>query len=215
MPDTNGGPKPGKNKKKELLIGAAILGVILLFLFTRKKSSSSGTTTATTTQTAALAQYQQQTQAELTTLASQLQDIHSVVVGHMSSSGSGVASTSSTVTLTPVTQTLMTMLRQALLTDHRTNTTGKTTTTQTQTPPPGPPGTATAALNYGYGVVNTKLGQMIDLGVVGGTVYQVGGGEPVFFGNATDLQQGASSPGEDVYTPISAASWVSSKPQKG
>lgn len=78
---------------------------------------------------------------------------------------------------------------------------------------PGTPGAA-APSTAGYGVVPTKQGTMIYLGTVGGTGYEVGGGAPVYFGNATTLEVGNTNrqAGQDVYTPVAYASQVAKSP---
>lgn len=69
----------------------------------------------------------------------------------------------------------------------------------------------------GMGEVDTALGPMIWLGVTGpgGSTagdFQVGGGAPVFFGNASSLAQGGTqAAGVDVYTPVNYAGQVSAK----
>lgn len=76
------------------------------------------------------------------------------------------------------------------------------------------PAQPSAASSPGFGTVQTAQGQMIWLGVWGSPHYQVGGGAPVYFGNANSLAQGpqAEVPGADVYTPVAYASLVSSAP---
>lgn len=98
---------------------------------------------------------------------------------------------------------------------------GSTQTPPTTTPPPtapappptvpAPPSTGTAppatqAQTPGYGLVQTAQGEMVWLGVnsAGQPIYNVGGGAPVYFGNASALATGAQyeQPGEDIYTPV-------------
>jgi hypothetical protein len=71
-------------------------------------------------------------------------------------------------------------------------------------PPPAP--------SPAYGLVNTAQGLMEWLGVnkAGSPVYNVGGGAPVYFGNASALAQGAQyeQPGYDIYTPVGYAQQV-------
>lgn len=104
---------------------------------------------------------------------------------------------------------------------------------QGQLPAPGTPGTPAAAApaastppaptptQYGYGEVPTSLGEMVWLGVTGaggstGADYQVGGGAPVYFGNASSLAQGGTTQaGVDVYVPVAYAPQVSAKPGGG
>lgn len=68
---------------------------------------------------------------------------------------------------------------------------------------------------YGYGEVPTSRGEMVWLGVTGagGSTagdYQVGGGAPVLFGNASALSEGGTTQaGVDVYTPVAYAGQVS------
>ena len=75
-------------------------------------------------------------------------------------------------------------------------------------PPPAapPPPQVPAPATPGYGLVNTVKGLMIWLGLnqPGSPVYNVGGGAPVYFGNANTLAQGAQyeQAGSDIYTPV-------------
>ena len=70
---------------------------------------------------------------------------------------------------------------------------------------------------FGQGLVDTALGPMVWLGVTGagGSTaqdYQVGGGAPVYFGNAGALAQGGTTQaGIDVYTPVGYENLVSQK----
>lgn len=77
-----------------------------------------------------------------------------------------------------------------------------------------PPATASTAKQPGYGLVNTAQGQMVWLGVnqAGAPIYNVGGGAPVYFGNAQALATGGQyeQSGYDIYTPASYANLVSS-----
>jgi hypothetical protein len=92
-----------------------------------------------------------------------------------------------------------------------TSTTPPPTTTPTPAPAPSQPA---APAQVGYGTVTTALGQMIWLGNWGNPHFQVGGGAPVYFGNASSLNQGSQYevPGADIYTPVAYASLVSSAP---
>lgn len=87
-------------------------------------------------------------------------------------------------------------------------------------PPPAPsPATnvVPAAPNYGYGLVNTVQGLMAWLGVntAGSNIFNVGGGAPVYFGNASALAQGGQyeKPGQDIYTPVGYSSQIASTAQ--
>jgi len=77
-------------------------------------------------------------------------------------------------------------------------------------PPPGPHPT----INVGYGIVSTAQGLMDWLGVntKGSKVFNVGGGAPVYFGNAANLATGAQyeQPGYDIYTPVGYGNQVAS-----
>lgn len=68
--------------------------------------------------------------------------------------------------------------------------------------------------NYGYGLVNTVQGLMAWLGVntAGSKIFNVGGGAPVYFGNASALAQGSQyeKPGEDIYTPVGYSGQIAS-----
>lgn len=82
--------------------------------------------------------------------------------------------------------------------------------------PPNPTSSGSVS-GPGYGIVPTKLGTMVWLGTVGQAtnptkVYNVTGGAPVFFGNATSLAQGAHSPGSDIYVPEKYGSFVTKTP---
>ena len=78
------------------------------------------------------------------------------------------------------------------------------------------------ASHVGYGVVNTVLGQMIDLGVEYGTGpqayhgYDVAGGEPVYYGNTEQLAEGTkyAVAGSNVYTPVASAPFVTATPDR-
>lgn len=91
-----------------------------------------------------------------------------------------------------------------------------TAPTSTMTVPPAtaptPAAPAAAAPNQGYGEVDTAQGPMDWLGVWGQPTYQVGGGAPVYFGNASSLAQGNPQAGEDVYVPVAYQSLISAKP---
>lgn len=67
-------------------------------------------------------------------------------------------------------------------------------------PTPAPP------KQVAYGIVNTAQGLMDWLGVntAGSKIFNVGGGAPVYFGNATTLAQGPQyeTAGSDIYTPV-------------
>jgi hypothetical protein len=73
-------------------------------------------------------------------------------------------------------------------------------------PPPAPPKPPA------YGLVNTVQGLMVWLGVnqPGQKVFNVGGGAPVYFGNASTLAQGPQyeKTGSDIYTPVGYQSQV-------
>jgi hypothetical protein len=85
------------------------------------------------------------------------------------------------------------------------------------TPATAPAPAPAAAQTYGQGIIDTAQGEMVWLGVTGagGSTaqdYQVGGGAPVFFGNAGALSQGGTSQaGVDVYTPVAYENLVSQK----
>lgn len=80
-------------------------------------------------------------------------------------------------------------------------------------PPAPPPAPVVAAKQPGYGLVNTVQGLMVWLGVnnPGANIYNVGGGAPVYFGNASNLSQGPGNEkaGQDIYTPAGYAGQVS------
>lgn len=98
---------------------------------------------------------------------------------------------------------------------------GGTTPPPATVPPPtatAPPATGTAPPATtpkvpGYGTINTAQGQMVWLGVneAGQPIYNVGGGAPVYFGNANALATGAQyeQPGYDIYTPVADEGLVS------
>lgn len=81
-------------------------------------------------------------------------------------------------------------------------------------PPATTPAPTAAPKTPGYGTINTAQGQMVWLGVnqAGAPIYNVGGGAPVYFGNAAALATGGQyeQPGYDIYTPVSDAGMVSS-----
>lgn len=82
---------------------------------------------------------------------------------------------------------------------------------------PGPAAAPPAPAQPGYGVIQTAQGPMIVLGQLGSSTpgYNVGGGSPVYFGNANASAQGqaAETPGSFVYTPEAYANFVASTPQ--
>jgi hypothetical protein len=70
---------------------------------------------------------------------------------------------------------------------------------------------AATATTPGYGIVQTALGPMVWLGTIGsGKGFQVGGGAPVYFGNAQALATGSKyeKAPYDVYTPQAYAAQV-------
>lgn len=87
-----------------------------------------------------------------------------------------------------------------------------------QVPPTTGSGVVAPAAQPGFGTIDTSQGEMVILGKEGQTGpqgysgYDVGGGAPVFYGNATDLSQGSALalPGNYVYTPIQYSPLVSS-----
>lgn len=89
------------------------------------------------------------------------------------------------------------------------------TTTQ-PAPPPKPSPVVGSTAGKAYGIVNTAQGLMYWLGVntTGSKVYNVGGGAPVYFGNASALAQGAQyeKPGQDIYTPVGYGNQIASTP---
>jgi hypothetical protein len=90
--------------------------------------------------------------------------------------------------------------------------------TGTVPPAAAPVVPAASAPSYGLGTVQTAQGPMIWLGTTGpggstSSDYQVGGGAPVFFGNASQLAIGGTSQAnEDVYTPVAYENLVSKSP---
>lgn len=85
-------------------------------------------------------------------------------------------------------------------------------------PVTAPPTPTPSPQTFGQGIVQTALGPMVWLGVTGaggstGADFQVGGGAPVYFGNAGSLAQGGTQQqGVDVYTPVAYESLVSAQP---
>jgi hypothetical protein len=81
-----------------------------------------------------------------------------------------------------------------------------------------PTPTATPARTFGQGIIDTINGPMVWLGVTGqggstAHTYQVGGGAPVYFGNAqSNAIGGTSQAGVDVYTPVADENLVSLAP---
>jgi hypothetical protein len=76
--------------------------------------------------------------------------------------------------------------------------------------------TPAAPATPGFGTINLPgIGQSIILGQIGGSPgYSVGGGAPVYFGNANAVAQGpqAATPGSYAYVPASYGDLVSSSP---
>lgn len=87
-------------------------------------------------------------------------------------------------------------------------------TLQPAPPPAPPPPPVVPASNSGYGIVNTVQGLMDWLGVntAGSSIFNVGGGAPVYFGNASNLAQGGQyeKAGVDIYTPVGYSGQVAS-----
>ena len=90
-------------------------------------------------------------------------------------------------------------------------------TTVQPAPPPSPAPVVTSTAGTAYGLVNTVQGLMYWLGVnkPGSPVYNVGGGAPVYFGNASALAQGPQyeQVGADIYTPVGYQSQIATTPQ--
>jgi len=82
-------------------------------------------------------------------------------------------------------------------------------------PAPSPPPPPAPSIP-GYGLVQTAKGLMDWLGVntKGSPIYNVGGGAPVYFGDAEALAQGAQyqQPGQDIYTPVQYVGQVATTP---
>ena len=89
-------------------------------------------------------------------------------------------------------------------------------TTSQPAPPPAPSPVVNSTAGKAYGIVNTVQGLMYWLGVntTGSKVYKVGGGAPVYFGNASGLAQGGQyeHPGQDIYTPVGYGNQIASTP---
>lgn len=89
------------------------------------------------------------------------------------------------------------------------------TTTQ-PAPPPAPAPVVKSTAGKAYGLVNTVQGLMYFLGVntKGSQIYNVSGGAPVYFGNASALAQGAQyeQVGQDIYTPVGYGGQIASTP---
>jgi len=85
-----------------------------------------------------------------------------------------------------------------------------------QPPPKTATPTSTAVAAYSPQIVQTKAGPMVWLGAYGTTTtagytgHNIGGGAPVYFGNATSLSQGTGqvAPHADVYAPAADAGLV-------
>lgn len=91
-------------------------------------------------------------------------------------------------------------------------------TLQTAPPPTPSPAVNTTPpqTTKAYGLVNTVQGLMYWLGVntAGSQIYNVGGGAPVYFGNASTLAQGPQyeKAGSDIYTPVGYGNQIASTP---
>jgi hypothetical protein len=102
------------------------------------------------------------------------------------------------------------------LSSQLTNLTGTLSGTGTGGTSPAPAASPTPT-TYGEGIVPTAQGQMVFLGVTGAggstsDTYQVSGGAPVYFGNASSLATGGTTQqGVDVYTPIAYEGQVSAQ----
>lgn len=75
-----------------------------------------------------------------------------------------------------------------------------------------------AVKTFGQGIIDTVNGPMVWLGVTGqggstAHTYQVGGGAPVYYGNAqANAIGGTTQAGVDVYTPVADEDLVSAAP---
>jgi hypothetical protein len=96
-------------------------------------------------------------------------------------------------------------------------------TAASTTPTPAPStGTAPAAApsGPGYGEIPINGADYVVLGPAGGPVYQVGGGAPVYFGNADQIAEGsaaeaaAAKSGGYAYTPVAYSGLVASTPMQ-
>lgn len=196
-----GGKTDAKKKHHEnlLYIGVALVGVILTFLIWRsnKSSTSSTATTGNPVPSSGLlaggssggTSTDPIAEAGLNTLTGQFQQ-------DQASNASAFAG-----------------LQAAL-----SNLTSEVGSMQAS-PPTQAPAAQSPAATPGYGYINvTGIGQSVILGTVGQgqefTGYNVAGGAPVYFGNASGAQQGAGAetPGAIAYTPVGYASLVGSTP---
>lgn len=94
----------------------------------------------------------------------------------------------------------------------------KTTAITPVVAPVAPVAAPSPVKTFGQGIIQTINGPMVWLGVTGqggstAHTYQVGGGAPVYFGNAQANQVGGTTQaGIDVYTPVADEDLVSSAP---
>lgn len=94
----------------------------------------------------------------------------------------------------------------------------KTTQVTPVVAPVAAPAAPAAPKTFGQGIIDTINGPMVWLGVTGAggstaSTYQVGGGAPVYFGNAqSNAIGGTTQAGIDVYTPVADEDLVSSNP---
>lgn len=185
-----------KHRDNMILIGVAIVGVILTFLIYRSRQSSSTSTTATTSPPVSGTvaggtggdPYTQQALGSITN-----------ALGQQTSALQGISS-------------LLTTLQSEV---------GQNV--QASPPPSSSPAPVAAAppATPGYGYINLPgIGQSVILGYLGQgsyTGYEVGGGAPVYFGNAAGVSQGSAqeTAGDYAYTPVQYAPLVSSSAAAG
>jgi hypothetical protein len=185
-----------KHRDNMIYIGVALVGVILTFLIYRSnKAAQSASTTATTNpvSTAGLLAGGSGTTNATDPYAD---------AGINQLTQQGQAQTQALSGLTSLLQTLQSEVGQ-----------------MQASPPAATPAAQTPPATPGYGYINVAgIGQSVILGNVGPgkqfTGYNVAGGAPVYFGNASNVAQGSAAevPGSIAYTPVAYASLVGSSP---
>ena len=193
MPDTvppaKTGGKSWISQHKGIVIGGGLAAAVVLYLILRSRSSSSSSTQNSTA--AATPVYPTSTDITGNT---NFGDYYAGLLNSNQALANQVSQLG--------TDLLSAINGQAGATNPSTGPTNNGSTSGTTTPDKTP----------GYGEVQTAQGPMVWLGVVGpnSPIYNVGGGAPVYFGNASNLATGPQyeHAGYDIYTPVSDASLV-------
>lgn len=186
-----------KHRDNMLLIGVAVVGVILTFLIYRSNKAKASSSTSSTTSSA------------LPTTA-----------GYPLGGSSGDPYTQQALGSISDQLGQQTSALQGLVAAINNMGTGAGQSLQAS-PPAGTPAASAPPATPGYGYINLPgIGQSVILGELspgGYSGYQVGGGAPVYFGNANAVSQGTGqeTASNYAYTPVGFASLVSPTASSG